>query len=132
MHIIKIKLNLLRRLLRSSREINRIIDHLSGFFFQVALGDGPLLGIGYHLVGSTDEDPVSDFVPVFPVRGHAEFLVGADFVDELREGLVGWGGGGFLGVEQVGRDPCIMDAGLGEGFGDDGWLFEFDSKSQVN
>ena len=98
MDIIEVEFHLLWRTLRGCCVVDSGVYHLGGFGRELGGADGPLSGVGDHLVWCADEDPVADFVAVGPVGGGGEFGVGADFGEELREGFGAGDGGERFGA----------------------------------
>lgn len=92
-------------------------------------------GVFHHFVWSAGEDAVTDFIVVFPFRGYRELFIGSDVAEEVRGGF--WGAGrdcfcGLLGGEEEDAGPGAVDGGLGEGFGYDCWLVEFDAEAEMD
>lgn len=83
---------------------------------------------------SAREGATEDLACAVPVRRVAEFLVGADLVEEGEDAFGGVAvlfRGCFCG-EQVRDCLVIMDGSLGEGLGDYGRLLEFDAVAEMD
>ena len=132
MHKIEVELDLLGWILSSGCKIDDIINHLSGLLLKLGWGDAPLFGDGYHLIRCTLQNPVPNFVTIFPMCCGRKLGVGPNFFDELGQSLAASRDRCSFAFEQIRRDPRGVNASLGQGFGDDCWLLKFNSKTKVD
>jgi len=119
-------------MLGSSCEIDSCIYHFCSFLLELTWRYCPLFRVANHFFRGTPQNAVTDFVAVLPKNSIEKLFVSMDLIDQLRQGLVGWSCGCFLGLEKIISDPGVMDGGLRKCFSNDSRLAKFNSKTKMD
>lgn len=132
-HVVKVKFDLLGRVLSGAREVDRGTDHFRRLLLQLLGFDLPLRGEFQHLLWRPDQDAISNFVPVIPMRRRSQLFALSRFVDQLHQTLRLCGRFGLLlRSKQELTQPTVMRRRLSQCLDDDRRLFKFDPKPQMD